>query len=147
MRNALRPGAGSDSSACRSSTRAGRRGRRVDQRRLAGDGDVLRDRADFEHHVERDELLRADRDALRLERLVAGDLRLQRVGAGRHRRKVVLADIVGDDFARDIRPFVGERDGDTGNDAVRVPHRTSHAASELLRARRHDAGKHEDTST
>ena len=64
IRNALRPGAGSDSSVCLIEHAAGRRGRRVDQRRLAGDRDVLLDRADFEHHVERDELLRADDDAL-----------------------------------------------------------------------------------
>src|SRR5262245_64114567 len=43
---------------------------------------------------------------------------LHRVGAGRHRREVVLADVVGHDLARDVGRLVGERDGDAGNDAV-----------------------------
>ena len=42
----------------------GRRGR-VDERRLAGDGDVLRNRANLEQGVERDELLRPDDQPLR----------------------------------------------------------------------------------
>ena len=48
--------------------------------------------------------------------------------------KVVLADLVGDRFTRDVRRFVGERNGDAGNDAVRVPHGASNASCELLGA-------------
>ena len=91
IRKALRPGAGSDSSASRSSTPP------VDavDVSISGDWPVtvidLLERADFEHDVERDELLRRDDEALALVGLVAGELRLQRVGAGRDRRESCTA--------------------------------------------------------
>ena len=94
---------------------AGRRVRRLDERRLAGDGDRFLDRADFERDVERDELLRADDDALCSRSVLKPvSCRLQRVGARRHRREVVLPDVVGDRLARDVRRFVGERTATPG---------------------------------
>ena len=50
----------------------------------AVDRDRLFDRADLEHDVEREELLRADACVLALEGLEAGDRRLDGVDAGRH---------------------------------------------------------------
>ncbi len=109
-----------------------RRGRRVDERRLAGHGDVFLDASDLECDVQRDELLRADVEPLRLERLVSGDLRLQRVGTRRDRRKIELPHIVGDRFTRDVRRLVGQRDRHAGNHAVGVLYRSAYASCELL---------------
>ena len=59
---------------------AGRRVGRLDERRFAGDGDGLFERADLERDVEADEGLRADRNALALERLVTLHRRFDPVG-------------------------------------------------------------------
>lgn len=52
---------------------ANRRVSRFDQRRISGDGDGFLQRADLEHDVEPDELLRADPDPVPLEGTEAGD--------------------------------------------------------------------------
>ncbi len=115
--------------------RAGRRVRRVDERGRARDRDGFLQRADFKSDVERDELLGADADALVLVRLEPGQRRLHRVGAWRHGGEVVLTRLVGHDLARGARAFVDQLHRHTGNDAVRVFHRTAQAARKRLGCR------------
>ena len=69
---------------------AGRRVRRLDERRLTGDGDRLGQGADFERDVERDELLRADRNALLCVGLVALERDLQPIRPRRQVREAVF---------------------------------------------------------
>ncbi len=111
---------------------AGRGVGRLDERRCAGHRDGFLQRADFEHEVEGQELLRADADAGALVGLEAGERGLDRVGAGRDRREVVLAGVVGGRLARHIGRLVDELNRNARNDAVGVPHRTSHTAREGL---------------
>src|SRR5207248_9872334 len=75
-----------------------------------------------------------DDQPLRFIRLVSGELCLERVGAGRYGRKVVLPDGIGDDLARDVRRLVDQRHGDAGNHAVLIADLASHSPGELLRA-------------
>src|SRR5262249_16632912 len=110
-----------------------RRVGRVDQRRLPGDRDVFFEAAELERDVERDELLRADRQPFRFIRLVAGELGLERVGGWRDGWEAVLTDVVGCDLTRDIGGFVGQRDGDARDYTVGVAHQAANATGELLR--------------
>ena len=121
-----------------------RRVRGVDERRLAGDRDVFLEPPELEHDVERDELLRPDREPLRLVGLVAGQLRLERIGAGRNGGEAVLPHIVRRHLARDVGGLVGQRNGDPGNDAVGVSYQPSNAAGELLCVGDAGTGKQED---
>ena len=114
---------------------AGRRVRGFDERRRAGDRHRLLQGADLEREVERQELLGADPDARALVGLEAGQRGLERVGAGLDRRKVVFPRFVGRCFADDGRRFVDQLDGDAGNHAVGVAHRSAHATGERLGGR------------
>ena len=71
-----------------------RRAGALDERRLAGDGDLLGDRADLEREVEHGRLLRADAEAFRSSVLKPGQRDADRVGARQHAGKRVLADFV-----------------------------------------------------
>ena len=106
----------------------------------------LLDGADFEGDVERDELLRADADALPLEGLEPLHRGLDRVDDGIERRERVLARRVRDRVARHAVGLVDERDRDAGDHALRVLDRPAHAA--LKRLRRGQPGRnpeHTDT--
>jgi hypothetical protein len=64
-----------------------RRIRRLDDRRIAGDGDAFLQRSNLEQEVDRDELLRRDADTPALERQP-----LTKGSAAWERRKIVFAD-------------------------------------------------------
>ena len=113
---------------------AGRGRRGVDERRLAGHGHRFLNRSDLQHDVERDELLRRDAQPGPVERLVIRQLRFDGVGAGRHRREVVLPDVVGHRVPRDIGGLVDERHRRAGQHAIRVGDDPANAAGECLRA-------------
>ena len=122
--------------------RALRRVRRLDQRRCAGDGDALLDGADLQREVEREELLRADADAAAVDRLVALKGRLDGVGAGIDVGEDVLAALVRDGRALDVRLLVGQRDLHARHDAPGILEGSAQTSLESLpggRCEVHDA--------
>ena len=123
---------------------AGRRVRRVDERRFRGDCHGLFDRADLEDDVERQELLRADTRILALERLEAGDRRANRVHARRYSWKRVFAGVVRGRVARHAGFLIDERDGRAGNHALRIPDGTAQAALERLRREMFGEEQHDE---
>jgi len=114
--------AGSGKSLQRRGIEDGARGRvrRIDERRLAGDRDVLGNRPDFHREVEREELLRADANPAAIDRLVTLERRLDPVGTGIDVREDELAALVCDNRALDVRLLVGERHLDARDDAASV---------------------------
>ena len=116
--------------------------RGLDQRRLAGDRDVLFDGADLEGQIEHDEGLRPDPDAGALDLLEPLQRRPHRVRPWIDAREHVLAAVVGDSGAIDVRLLVVERHFHTGHDAAGVLDRAAEAPLEALAGRvsreRHD---------
>ena len=101
---------------------------------LPGDRHRFLERSELEPHVERDELLRPNRQTLRLVAFVSGDLTLQRVGARRRRpesRTRPTSLVV--TLARDVGRLIRERHLHARNDAVGVLHGPANAAGELPR--------------
>ena len=90
----------------------------------------LFNRADLEHDVEREELLRADPHILALERLEPGDRRANGVNARRHARERVLAGAVAGSLARDAGLLIDQRHRCARDDTLRVLHRPSQTALE-----------------
>jgi hypothetical protein len=111
---------------------AGRGVRGLDQWSLGGDSNRFFDGADFEHDVERQELLRRDPRVLLLERLESGDRRPDRVHARHQARERVLADVVARRVARDAVILIDQRDRCAGNHALRVLDRAAQPALEGL---------------
>ena len=105
---------------------------RLDERRVGRDGDFLFHRADFQHQVDGQELLGADRESAPLEGLVARERCADRVGGRRHGGERILADLVGDGVAGDGRALVGQGHGHAGDDPLRVADGAAHTAGELL---------------
>src|SRR5206468_6112065 len=85
---------------------------------------------------EGDELMRAHGETFALAPFVAGEACVEDVRAGWNRRKVVLTNIVRDNLARNVRPFVRERHGGARNPSVGVADRATNAARKLLRVNR-----------
>ena len=86
----------------------GRRIRRLDQRRVGGDGDGLLQLAHFERDVQRQKLLRRDADALALVGLEAGEGRPDGVGAGGTAEKLYSPEALVVVSRDDLRAFVDD---------------------------------------
>jgi hypothetical protein len=109
--------------------------RGLDQRRVRRHRDRLLHRADLERDVERDELLRADAQALALEGLEALHRGPDGVAGGVERRERILARLVRHRVAVHTIGFVDQRDRHAGDHALCVLDRSTHAALERLRVR------------
>ena len=112
---------------------ADRRGGRRDERRVAHDGDRLRDRGEPKRQIEIRRLRDVDRDVLALETDESGKLRDDVVGADGHRVEVIQAFAVADVGAREAGGRVGGRHRGAGDrHPLRIEHEAGDRAGGLL---------------
>ena len=110
-----------------------RRGRGLDQRRFADDGDRLLDAADVEGGVHHQERGNTHDEPFAHERRKAAEFGAQGVGARLYVREVVFADRVRDRGPRDAGALVLDRYGDAGKNApIGVLNHATDAALERL---------------
>ncbi len=113
------------------------RARRVDGRRCAGHGDVLREARQLHREVHRRRLPDQHDDVLARDRLEAGELELDAVGARHERREAVDAAGIRDAGHRSGNEHrAADGDADAGHDAALIVHGLHQDAARLnLRAR------------